>query len=280
MEPIENVRRRLNPSNPSAPLDSRYQLVRKCRRRGIRLSRHDDKDTHETFRFMNNRELLRDPDRKVKLSPNHEDMSVAFSLHHGDLECMRPAVEAYMLTELDDSAVAARFGLSAESVRLYRKIFFDAARLQGMPDRIMHQVIGVAGQEGQANLDAHRMWKLVGHRYGSKVLDLVLGVGDRSALSADGDVSAWLTLETESVLQFQRLCAARALNPNDPKHAHILLKSGAHELRERRGADDQERNLLERHIKAFMEEIPWRMVKILSRAVSCDANEVSERRRI
>src|SRR5581483_8457005 len=114
MKSIELVRHRLNPKNPAAPVDWRYQLAKTYVRRGITCSFHDDETTRDLWRFLREREASRDPGRRVRLLREYSDLSTASDVHHGGLRCLRQPMEAYLLTELEDQAVATKFGLGAE----------------------------------------------------------------------------------------------------------------------------------------------------------------------
>ncbi len=183
------------------------------------------------------------------------------------MECLRPVLEAYLLTELSDSAIAAKFGVSAEIVRAYRRTFFDVDHLRKYPARIVHQVIRIVDAGGRTNLDAHRIWKLVGYRYQSKTLDQLLGIDGQTTLMAGGDPMMWLARETQTLVRFKMLLAAGSVNPEDPAQVHALLNFASYD--QRSGKDRDEAQAIETsHIKAMVEEIPW--------AVGDDAEKMLE----
>ncbi len=247
-------RYRLSDLNLFAPPDRRYRLAKLYLRRGIPPSFNDDKITRELYRFLQKRESARESRQRGQLLSDHQGLAVAFDLHHGKAQRLRPALEAFLLTELDDKSIAKKFGLPVEALYGFRKAFYDIQHLIAFPVRVLHQLIRVAAENGEADLDVHKVWKLVGYVLKSKALDQLLDINAESSLPSEREASAWLALKTQAIVTLKQLIGVGSLNPADPKQLASLLKLSR---QVRQGSDDASHTVYEEHIKAMLDNIPW-----------------------
>lgn len=248
---------RLSSANPFPPPNRRYLLAKKCVSFGHRPSRRDDKCTWELFRYLTRRQVFSESSQKMELRKAYPGIAVAVDLHHGRAQELRPIVEAYLLTDLDDSAIATRLGVVTQSIRWYRLAFFDIRHLRAAPLRIMRQVIGIVDRTGHYVLDQNSIAKWVGFVLGPEALDQLLGVDPQSTLVRTDGLHAWFSQLTQAALILKQLIAASSLNLNDPKQIEILLKHRSTSNRSERPAEAASLNGMEVCIKAMLDDIPF-----------------------
>lgn len=250
-------RYRLSESNPFAPPDRRYHLARKCLKSGGRPSFRDDGPTWELFRFLLKRESVTEPSLQVQVRRAYPGLSISLDLHHGRARKLRPMIEAYVLAGANDDLIAARLNVPAESVYWFRLAFYDVEHLRHASLRVVYDLIGTVDEDGQSELDEHRLWKLVGFTLKVEALDQLLYADDKSNALPEGGLAAWIKARAQSDLQMKQWIVAHRLNVNDPKHIETLLKLSVQAQCSQRQSDAVSPNRYEQHIKAFLEEIPW-----------------------
>jgi hypothetical protein len=109
-----------------------------------------------------------------------------------------PLIEAYLLADLADEAIAHRVGAPPEAIRWYRLAFYDVQHWLRFPLYVRMHLIRVIDEDGQTRLDMHRLWKLVAYTLGAQALDQLLdpslagkeafnvgGIADRSGQSSN-----------------------------------------------------------------------------------------------
>lgn len=256
MKSIDLSKYRLSESNPFPPPDRRYRLSRACLKSGGRLSCRDDAPTRVLFRFARIREAATQSDRD-QIRKANPGLSVALDLHHGRARKLRPMIEAYILAGADDGSIAARLNVLREGISWYRLAFYDVEHLRHAPLRVVYDLIGIVDEDGQSELDEHRLWKLVGYTLKAEALDQLLFVGDKSNALPKGGLAAWIKGRVQSDLQMKQLIVAHRLKVNDPKHIEILLKLSLQQQCSQRPSEQVSLSLPEQISKDLMEEIPW-----------------------
>jgi hypothetical protein len=207
---------------------------------------------------MKNREAACEPGQRARLLMAHHDLSVAFELHHEKMRHLRPVIEAYVLAGADDGSIAKRLAVPAGAIRWFRLAFYDVAHLLQAPSRVVHDLIGIADEEGLNSLDDHRVWKLIGYRLKSGALDELFhnANGDMEAFK-DGGLAAWFSYQTQSALKAKQFTAMSNLSTHNAKHVEILLKLWLQEQRSQSRSEASSLGSLEPYINAMLNEIPW-----------------------
>src|ERR1043166_4919400 len=154
MRSMERSRYSNSPQNPFAPPDRRYRLARSYVRNGTRSSFHDDGATREITRYLRRRDEAGDDNARAQLRREYHDLSIACGLHHGRERNLRPLLEAYILAEAKDDAIAVRVGVAPEAIRWFRLAFYDVAHLLASPVYVQHRLIGITDEDGNFQLDA------------------------------------------------------------------------------------------------------------------------------
>ena len=107
--------------------------------------------------------MLRDP-----------HMFWAHTIWHEEKNPTRWAIEARVLAEESDEEIAEKMGTEAEIVAAYVNVFFDVRdRLRHM-DYVLNVVLGDAVTRGLQDRQYDLLWKLLGYRGGSHVLNAIL----------------------------------------------------------------------------------------------------------
>jgi hypothetical protein len=256
---LDQARFRYGPQNRFRPPDWRYRLAKACVAADKLPSfRRDDKTTFRIGRFLRALELVHKPKQRLELPAYFHDLWTAFQLHHGKLKHLRALVESYLLARMDAASIAARLGLSPEVIDWYRLTFFDVEDRLQYRQYVLFQVIGITDEEGQATLDTHRLWKLIGYSCGAQALDeLLYGTNGDATASQAKDLAGWCSRQMQSVLRGKQLLAVSALRPDNEKHQTMLLRMLAQSNHQELPADDTPRNELEQHIYAMLQDLPW-----------------------
>jgi len=126
MPPIELLRHRYSRTNVFPRPDQRYRVAKACCAHGVLPSfKCDDKATWAIWKFLQNREAAHDPKQRVRLLKKCRALSTAFRLYRGNMQHLRPSVEAYLLAGLDDKSMAQRMGVPPEAIGWFRLAFYD-----------------------------------------------------------------------------------------------------------------------------------------------------------
>lgn len=83
-------------------------------------------------------------------------------------------LEARILAREPVAAIGSKLGLTAATVEMYERVFFDVISRLQHASLIMHTVIGQAAQTGLAEREYDGLWKLLGFTGGPAVLDAVI----------------------------------------------------------------------------------------------------------
>jgi hypothetical protein len=224
-QPIELSRYRYSAANPFAPPDRRFRLARSYRAQGLTPSfRRDDPLTWKLWRFLKRLDDAYEPDQRAQLLVKHRDLSIAFQLHHGDMQRLRPPIEAYILADADDGSIAKRLAVPMDAIRWFRLAFYDIKHLRQAPLRVILDLIGIADEDGESRLDPHRVWKLIGYTLKSGALDLLFrdAKSDMEAFKVGG-LAAWFARQAQLAIENKKVIAMSNLNADDPKHVAALL---------------------------------------------------------
>lgn len=259
MESIELSRYCYGWPNPYVPPDRRYRTAKLCQSRGILPSFcRDGKPTWDIWRYLRKRAAAYDPKQQVRLLRENHDLAIAFCLHHGRMRHLRPLIEAYLLAAADDDSIAGRVAAPPDAIRWFRLAFYDVAHYLQSPLYVHSHLIREIDKDGQAQLDTHRLWKLLGYMLGPNALDQLLHNTEAEKQTFKvGGLAAWFTQRTQAVLQSKQFVAASNLNPNEQKHVGLLLKLLMDGLHSQGQPDDQPLNHFEQCVNAMLQELPW-----------------------
>lgn len=259
MKPIELLRDHCGWPNPYAPADRRFRTAKFCHERGVLPSfRRDDQATWKIFRYLEKLATAYDPKQQVRVRRDHHALVIAFRLHHGNMRRLRPLIEAYLLSGMDDASIAKRVAAPPDAIRWFRVAFYDVAHYLPSPQFVLMHLIRAFDEEGQTALTLHQLWKLLAYSLGPDALDQLLhnAEADKQAFKVGG-LAAWFTQRTEAVLRGKQFVAASNLNTDDQKHVGLLLKLLAQGLRDQKPPDDERFTQVERAVLAMMQELPW-----------------------
>lgn len=255
MKTIADIRYRLSPSNPFAPIDHCFRLAREYVRRGVRPSRHDGPAVRETWRFLKTRENAADSRHRAQIRRDFPDLTIAFELRFSKSQRLRPVIEALLLAESDATAIAGKLGLTSGTVKAFADAFYDIRHLRAYPIRILRDVIQVVDDCGRVTLDPNKILKLIAFHQKSKGLDRVLGLCATDA-AAGGDASSWML----SLLQFsarsRQMFALESLG-NTPQGFAALTKLLPDDASTRKADDRTSQTVIERHIEAMLGDLPF-----------------------
>jgi hypothetical protein len=165
------------------------------------------------------------------------------------------AIQARILARGEPAVIAQKSATTPAVIHAFAQLFFDVVGRLDSPDYILNQVIGLpTGDVG--SWDRSRTWKLFGYLGGSNVLDAILANRMPEGASAD-HVRRFLSEDARSSLRLQVAVAARSLKASNPRTASELAKLSLSLTAKKEAADSVDRNVLEEHIGALMDEIPW-----------------------
>jgi hypothetical protein len=244
-------------NNPFAPPNRRYCLSKQCLERGQQPSFDEDKDTWDVFRYLRKRQTADEPSQRTQLRRDYHDFSTAFAIRFGKARKLRPVVEAYILGDADDGAIAKRLAVPRGTVYWYRRTFYDVEHLRQAPLHVIHQLIGIHDEEGQSVLAPHRLWKLIGFAQKAAALDQLFHVGDSPIALGEGGAAAWISRQMEFAVRLKQWIAVQGLKPDDPKHAETLLKLWGQERHSQRDSEDNSLNPYEQCAKSFLDGLTW-----------------------
>jgi hypothetical protein len=144
------------------------------------------------------------------------------------LEYLKPLLEAFLLSELDDASIAAELHLSAATVHWYLLAFFDFERFRNTALLILHRVIGVVDEAGKVMLNVHKLWKIVAYFWKSPALKKLLSLSTPTSASKT-DWPNWLASQMLTSVKLKQVLAVNGLNAEDPKQNAVLLNLAAQE---------------------------------------------------
>ena len=135
------------------------------------------------------RELAGDPDSQAKLAAFTPDIAAAHAVYTSGDKFRRGTVEAWLLTGLPSTEIAARCDVTAAVVEAYHELFFDVREKRAAPAWVVCNALGTADLSavGEGDVDVIlKRFALVGGRF---VLELVLDAY-RHGCAAPADLSA------------------------------------------------------------------------------------------
>jgi hypothetical protein len=256
MTPIELLRMKWDATNPAAPLDRRHRLAKAYAQREIPCSRHDDDSTRTLWQFYRDSRKTRGSVRRIAVVKAHRALIAAIDIHHGEAEDLRPFLEAFLLTELDDAAIGRELQLSEETVRWYRLCFFDLEPIRNSPQRVLHKVIGIYDEDGRLALTPHKLWKWVAYVLKSTALKKLLALSS-STTAGTTDWTEWVMSQILASVKFKQLLAVSVMKSDDPKQNGVLLKLLTQELGLHDREKDEKLHPLEQGLQEMINSIAW-----------------------
>jgi hypothetical protein len=170
--------------NPARPLDWRWRAAGYFRAGPRRLRRAwDDPWARRALRFARaaHRRGGLDHPGLAKADPA---LAGALALRSGPDRALRLAVEARLLADLDDAAIAARCGLPAYVVAAYEATFFAVRDRLGHADALLFTTFGPRLYDGDAGDDPEVTVKLLAYFGGPLVADALLALPGIAATPA------------------------------------------------------------------------------------------------
>jgi len=256
MKSLADLRLKYGADSPTAPPCRRYRLAKAYVQNDVPHAFRDDPPTREMFRYLQQLQRARHAAERRRVRQQNPALTTALGIYRGSPSGLRPLIEAYLLTELNEYSIAKKLGIVSDVVCWFRDAFFDVRHLLGFPARILHQVIRVVDESGRPSLDTHKLWKLAGYMLKSAALDQLLGFV-QSGPDGEGGTSAWLTSQTEAIAKLHYLLAVASLGSFNPQQLAAVMKLGAAEQQRRANQDDLPQNIMEKHVQAMLEDIPF-----------------------
>lgn len=257
MQSKSDVYHRYDRDNPAAPLNRRFGLAKACVRNGLRPSFRDDANTWTVYRYVRMRAAATTGSLRAELRREYGDLFRAHSIYSGALSHLRQIIEAYILADEPFDLIGERLGLHSNVIQWFAGAFFDIERLRTSPVRMMREVVGVAVGESRSDLDAPRLWKLVGYLLKGKALDLFFYVGaDAPPRTAEG-VTAWVTKQAKLIAGVKQFVAAQALDVLRPNQLRELLQLMISLTRPDPSTAGTPQTVMEQHVQALLDDIPF-----------------------
>lgn len=180
----------------------------------------------------------------------------AYRIYTAENQVPRHALEARLLAGEAPDAIAAKSGLPLRTVQCYARLFFDVADRLASPDYVLTTVLGPRLQEG--TWDYELVWKFFAYLGGAHTLDaLMYGRPQGAKPTSFAQGLEFLTDHARLALQRQMGLAASAVAARDPVLARQLLLLQGRATSKAAEDPTLQQNLLERHIGALLNEIPW-----------------------
>jgi hypothetical protein len=243
--------------NSARPPDRRHRLAKACLENGIRPSNHEDRWTWMIFRFLQRRDAATTGEERAKLRQEYHQLMEAYRLRSGKLSYLRPYVQAYILAAEPDDSIGSKVALHGNAIGLFRAAFFDIGHLRESRIRIVREVIGIDEESEHNALNGSRLWQLVGYLLKSKALDCLF-YGDRYLpAQTDEDIRAWTSRRARLIAGLKQLTAAHALDVRRDGQMRDLISLVASFERSDQESEGQTKSILEQHVKAMLEDIPW-----------------------
>lgn len=237
-----------------APPNHRYRVAKKCHDEGRPLPFGADQVIRRLAQFLRARSSARNSKSISRLSREYPDFLDAFSLRLRKYREERGIIEAYLFAEADSASIASRIGLQAQAIQTFSDVFFDLKGVLKNPIRT-HQLVGSFDGRNDFDWDVSRLLKWVGYKLGTRGLDEMFGISTRNNRNL-ANLADVVAEQVRTMLPLKQLAAMSRLKPNNAKHQELLAKLWSQEQarREKEGAS---LNPYEKHLKAFLEELPW-----------------------
>jgi len=148
-----------DPAAPCVPRSARDAYVRHARI----FRRLSDKSTTDEEQF--------------RLCLQDEDTYHAYRLFRDNgsaQRALRAELEAWLLTELDDEAIAGRSGLSLRTVQVYEAWYFSVRTSPINDFYLTHVILQSAARHGATGRAPELLWKAVAYRGGAEALHYMI----------------------------------------------------------------------------------------------------------
>jgi|TARA_R110000824_G_scaffold111917_5_gene260768 hypothetical protein len=150
-------------------------------------ARRDDKYITAVFKFLRDWNTAGNApsdmieDERLKLFPKNPGLYYAYEIANHVDEDLKHVIEARILAKQSNKAIAARAGVTPDTVEWYEKVFFNVRDRLSNRDYISKQVIGPTVGSGLPNLTTEMTAKFFGYFGGPIVLDFVVEGYDAGA---------------------------------------------------------------------------------------------------
>lgn len=254
-----------HPSNPFRPVNWRWERARLMREKHTRLTGKLKGDLYivQAYQLQAGLMKCKDDVDRWELMEEYPDLYAAYLIfRRGDEEDrhpMRYAVEARLLSSQSPQEIAANLGVSAETVLLYEKVFFNVNEKLKNQDYIMTCVIGPSIHAGLSERDYDLLWKLFGYLYGPVVLDsFITTTSRRFRPETIGEIDAALAEDTRSSLQRKVAVVARTFTINSFSQSELLHIYTRFLEVERQAGGEKAHDMILQNIQVMMNTLPFR----------------------
>lgn len=209
---------------PNRPPDWRWERAKWLNANGRQYAlRGEDQFVKAVRTYQAARDRATTEPALLRLAAKSPGLYMAQEVFEGENQATRWGVEARLLAAQPVPEIAARTGLSADTVRWYECAFFNVLdRLQAR-DYIASVVIGEDAHRGINARHYATLWKLYGYLGGATVLDAVI-----SQQVSDPQAKAWLDKDANGMISLKANQAARtvpvAFNQGMLLDAYLRLK--------------------------------------------------------
>jgi hypothetical protein len=189
------------------------ELITQKKRPSRRL---DDKWTWKSWRFLHALSLAEDMVKRELIRRRSPALAAALDVRKGD-DFRRWHLEAMLLSREPVDAVARRFGLTAEGVEAYAKLYFDVRDHLDADCWIILGVIGITPGRRFTEKDAEAWMKLFGYRGGVHALDAVVEYYQAAGPVPDVLTGNGPTARLKRLLSTRAAILARCVPDGDPR---------------------------------------------------------------
>jgi hypothetical protein len=257
MQSKSDVFYRFDRDNPAAAPSRRYGLAKACVRNGLRPSFRDDTNTWTVYRYVRMRDAATTGTLRAELRRDYGDLFQAHAIYNGALSHLRQIIEAYILADEPFDLIGKRLGLHSNVIQWFAGAFFDIEHLRTSPVRMMREVVGVAVGESRSDLDAPRLWKLIGYLLKGKALDLFFYVGAGTQADTAEGVTDWATKQAKLVAGVKQFVAAQSLDVRRPEQLRELFQIMVSLNRPDPSTEGTPQTIYEQHVQAMLLDLPF-----------------------
>jgi len=185
----------------------------------------------------------------------------AYEIYDASDECNEPRweLEARLLASESFADIAQRLGVEAEVIETYERVFFDVIGRLDAPGVIIHTVIGKAVQMGLAERQYDCLWKLLGYRVGSSVLDaFIYKFNSPSVPMTPDETSAFWNDQTKEFIKKKGFLASVTMPVNWQTQVDILnLWCRMLEMEQNAGMGAAGTEAILDNVQVMMEHLPF-----------------------
>jgi hypothetical protein len=195
-------------------------------------------------------------DSRAYLAAKYQDLWLADRIFSsGRSDRTRFGVEAMLLANMPDQDIAEQAAVTAESISLYEKIFFNVRDRLSNKNYIASEVLGNAFMAGLSNKSMELTAKYFGYFGGPLILNLILDAFDGSIEAPEDsqDMGNWLAQQYKLRLGAQSVVASTFFDPTN-YNVRTLFESYHNilSLQQRDIASQGDDNIISKALQTFL----------------------------